>query len=375
MKKLFFAVMGLLLCCGGYAQEKAVNKNGFTINGTVKDYNGKVYLTDEVKGQYVRVDSTEAVNGVYSFSGGNVDWPRMMHIELEGVSGMGSFILENGEINIRSNDTEFFYHSTRAHNTLNNEVFNKYRIDEEYYTVTTHRAEVMIEMLRYPEKMEDAEYQNQQFQRRSREGTQISRQLRMTIVETYPDEVISLIMLRTLAPKLSADSLEMYLGTIDDKFDEHPYTKELQTVLNAKYADIVGATAPNFTATDSKGKTVELKELRGDYVLLDFWATWCAPCRREIPILKQLNSTYGKKGLKIVGISLDEDEAKWRSTIEAQKMNWIHICDSFAWNGEIAVNYNVQAVPKTVLVDPEGKIVAIDVRGEKLVELIKSLLD
>lgn len=152
MKKLFLAVMGLLLCCGGYAQEKAVNKNGFTINGTVKDYNGKVYLTDEVKGQYIRVDSTEAVNGVYSFSGGNVDWPRMMHIELEGVSGMGSFILENGEINIRSNDTAFFYHSTRAHNTLNNEVFNKYRIDEEYYTVTTHRAEVMIEMLRYPKK-------------------------------------------------------------------------------------------------------------------------------------------------------------------------------------------------------------------------------
>lgn len=110
-------------------------------------------------------------------------------------------------------------------------------------------------------------------------------------------------------------------------------------------------------------------------MLLDFWATWCAPCRREIPILKQLNSTYGKKGLKIIDISLDEDEAKWRSTIEAQKMNWIHICDSFAWNGEIAVNYNVQAVPKTVLVDPEGKIVAIDVRGEKLVELIKSLLD
>jgi peroxiredoxin len=136
----------------------------------------------------------------------------------------------------------------------------------------------------------------------------------------------------------------------------------------------VGKQAPDISLPDPEGNTKTLSSLRGKYVLLDFWAGWCGPCRFENPNVVRLYQKYKDKGFDVYSVSLDSDKKKWLSAIEADGMEWTHVSDLKKWESAVIPLYHIDAIPMAFLLDKDGIIVAKDLRGEELQKKLEELL-
>lgn len=152
------------------------------------------------------------------------------------------------------------------------------------------------------------------------------------------------------------------------------YTKALVQTLEPLRKTAIGTVAPDINLTNPEGKTVALSSLRGQYVLLDFWASWCGPCRQENPNVVKTYEQYKGKKFTIYGVSLDQDKGKWEKAIQADGLTWTHVSDLKGWQSAAGQAYGVQSIPMNFLLDPQGRIIAKNLRGETLAaELAKRI--
>jgi len=197
------------------------------------------------------------------------------------------------------------------------------------------------------------------------------------------------ITLATVTKKMNALNKD-YAGAIPDVAEIEPVFNSLsETIRSTKIgtdyaADIskmkktaIGAVAPDFTQADTSGKAISLHDFKGKYVLIDFWASWCGPCRAENPNVVKANTQFQSKGFEILGVSLDgpAQKANWIKAINDDHLTWTEVSDLKGWKNEAAELYSVKGIPQNFLVDPDGKIVAKNLSGDdlekKLAELLK----
>lgn len=148
----------------------------------------------------------------------------------------------------------------------------------------------------------------------------------------------------------------------------------LQNELNRKKQLMVGGEAPDFSGPTPSGETLKLSDLRGKVVLIDFWASWCGPCRRDNPHVVKMYEKYKDKGFDILGVSLDSSKDRWLGAIEQDGLVWNHISDLKKWQSEYARLYGVRSIPHTVLLDKDGKIIARGLRGQALENKVAEIL-
>ncbi|MEM7105587.1 MAG: TlpA disulfide reductase family protein [Bacteroidota bacterium] len=152
-----------------------------------------------------------------------------------------------------------------------------------------------------------------------------------------------------------------------------PIVQYLESNMNKVRHLMVGAVAPEIEQNTPEGEPQSLSSLRGSYVLVDFWASWCMPCRRENPNVVRLYNKYNNKGFEVFGVSLDRDKNSWVRAIEADSLTWHHVSDLKQWQSEAAKTYGVSGIPFTLLLDPEGKIIAKNLRGPSLEAKLEEL--
>jgi peroxiredoxin len=165
---------------------------------------------------------------------------------------------------------------------------------------------------------------------------------------------------------------------VSDLNQKYPNTKMIQTLANQlddMRALSIGQIAPEISLPDPQGNLVNLSDLRGNYVLIDFWAAWCRPCRQENPNVVRLYNEYKEKGFEVFGVSLDRTQEAWVKAIEEDQLTWTHVSDLKYFNSAAAALYQINAIPATYMLDPEGRIIAKDLRGSSLENKLKEIFN
>ncbi len=168
-----------------------------------------------------------------------------------------------------------------------------------------------------------------------------------------------------------------FVDSLSAKFQEelpnHPFTQSLASRVKDFKKLAIGSPAPEIALPSPDGELIKLSSLKGNYVLIDFWAAWCRPCRVENPNVVRLYNKYREKNFEILGVSLDRTKQAWVKAIEDDGLTWMHISDLKYFNSEAAREYQISAIPATYLIDPEGNIVAKGLRGETLREKLEEI--
>lgn len=168
--------------------------------------------------------------------------------------------------------------------------------------------------------------------------------------------------------------MDSILNNLSQNYTQNTHYLQLKSKVNKIKRTAIGSMAPTFSMPNAESKTISLSDFKGKYVLLDFWASWCPPCRQESATLVRLMKKFESKNFTIISISVDDNKEKWLQAIAKDGYYWNNVCDLKAWSSELAVLYSVSAIPNSFLLDREGKIIAKNLRGTDLEKKLAELM-
>lgn len=378
---LLLTTLSLTACCTLQAQEVCTIKGHiakdslrYTTAPIKQVYLNRIDEYDRVKA----IDSTRVVNGHFEFK---YTIPANEPTQLYAISGFDNGLpmvfVEPGEVNVEIPDGAFPNGATIT-GTKNNELYKQYKSFSERCVKEQNDSLKML-FAQYGEKYIDTEKGRQHWLRIGAESLVRCNADRIDFLLNHNDSPLAPIMMeREIHYMLSNRYAEQLFNALSPVLKEHPYYRSFNNTIRA--LDLkVGSELPDITLPMLDGTKGKLSDYRGKYVLLDFWASWCGPCLREMPHLKQLYADTKDQQDKfvIISFSVDTKEKDWKKAIESKGINlegWLHASDLLGWSSPSAKFMGVEAIPQMILIDPEGKAISFSLRGEELVRRVKQIL-
>lgn len=355
---------------------------GYTLKAKIANVNApaKAYLTYKLNGKNI-LDSSVVSNGIFQFSGIlNVPVKATLILDHKGggISILGNsadaldLYLANELITVTSVDSVKFA-------SVKGSKINKDYTD--YKAFLSVPEKVILNLNEAHRSASDEEKKNPDFQTniraRYQKASAEKKALQRRFIQSNPDSYFSLIALTDIAgSSMNVSEIEPIFNKLSADLRLNPVGKAFAAQIETARATSIGMVAPQFTQNDVNGKPVSLSSFKGKYVLIDFWASWCGPCRAENPNVVNAFNRYKDKNFTILGISLDNPGKKdaWLTAIEKDQLNWTQLSDLNGWGNVVARLYGVRSIPQNLLLDPDGKIIGKNLRGEGLHHKLKEIL-
>lgn len=189
------------------------------------------------------------------------------------------------------------------------------------------------------------------------------------------DNLAGFYAMSSLDPDVAENELIAYVDELGEHFSDNGTVTQFKEEVAKLRKLAIGQPAPEIVAYTPDNKTVKLSDFKGKYVLVDFWASWCVPCRKENPNIVRVYNSYKDKNFTVLGVSLDNNPGSWMRAVEDDKLTWTNISDLKAWSSDLVINYRIKAIPASVIVDPAGNIAAKNLRGTDLETFLKQTLN
>jgi peroxiredoxin len=365
---LFCAALLLMGACHG--KDSAVTQqekkdSSFAIIGKVTGQDsGIIYLIHRQTG---KTDSAFLDHGFFKFSG-KADTAEFCRISLN--DQMKSFFLENGKISMlitkdsikqaqitgtRIQD-EFNYFQNQLSKPLTDKMA---ALENAYDAASKKKNQKALDSLDKAFEVLDIEQKN----------------LVIDYTKSHPASLLSAFEIYSnFLYNFRLGQLDSVYQQLDPATRASYFGRQIQNTIEKTKLTSIGSAAPDFSNKDANGKSISLSSFKGNYVLVDFWASWCGPCRRENPAVVKAYQRFHNKGFNIFGVSLDDTKADWLAAIKKDGLSWIQVSELKGWDAGVVSLYGIKAIPMNFLLDKNGVIVARGLRGEELDVTLQKLL-
>ena len=348
------------------------SSNTLKIKGNTDLENGSTlyHIVADINNQPKTLDTITINQGSFQLKI-EVNEPDIHFLQIEGKQGTFPFIAEKGTVNV-----EVYKDSlglSKATGTISNDDFMRYKSETKIYIQSLNgigndlqQAMILKDSLLAEDLQE--QYQDVRDQIQAYE---------LEFIKASPNSLISVLILERFAASkgIPVNKIKTIYESLSERVKNTNSGRVIKRQLNEAPKAEVGQIAPLFEGPSPEGSNFALENVLGKVTIIDFWASWCRPCRIENPNLVQLFRRNKDRGLSIVGVSLDRDKMKWVRAIQDDGLNWNHVSHLQFWNDPIAKLYQVSAIPSTFILDEQGIIVARDLRGLALFNKVEELLD
>lgn len=373
--KLFTLIFFVFLSANLVAQQKKVN--AFTLKGKIQNASKmKLYLAEgkKVSGSTYQDSTTTDEAGNFSFTG-VVSEPRLFVLTIAGskhVKDRLDVVVENNSsISVAGNADSLYKAEVKgSKEDLLLKTFAKY-FNANLETVS---KEIYKSYLEAKSKNDTAAMLREGATADQKAKDEVSEMI-TNFVNEHPSSAVSIELIEMLFKYERISTADSLLHKVEKTAaGKYAAAQQLRKNLNIQRSLSVGAIAPDFTQPDTSGHFVSLSSLRGKYVLVDFWASWCAPCRAENPNVLSAYQRFKDQNFTILAISMDKDRKSWINAIQEDHLPWAQLSDLKGFDNQAGKLYAITAIPMNYLIDPAGKIIALNLRGENLNKKLQEFL-
>lgn len=342
------------------------NEELYQISGNISDDIEQVFLEQRIDGKFVKVDSASVLNGTFEMTG-HVPFTDVYYLS-NGTKSRTLLFLENDEYYV-SGDSVSLRDATIDGGTVQNA----------YNTFDEGQKKLYAKLVSMYNTIPNLETQGEKDAVSAEVDSlyDIHTNNQAEYVENNPNSPVAVYLLSRIQYGMNAEELSAKVAKLDSTLAPMETYKWLTKRVEILKQVAVGMPAPNFEQADVDGNMIQFSDIysKNKYTLVDFWASWCGPCRQENPNVVAAYKKFHSKGFAVLGVSLDNNKERWIKAIEDDGLSWKHVSDLSGWKNAAAALYGVNSIPANFLVDQEGTIVAAGLREAKLHEKLDELLN